>query len=152
MSRSRLFVVAFSVLSLGLAVWLVLTARSHWNRTQESGLPIDCRAVLGWVDREGPKPGADGALALPDKLAEAATDRQAWLVARPEGRCVLLEREAVEGGHGADLCCEADLPGAEGAAGTGGGVIPSLGPWPFDALRATSRETKRWAKVTFQAR
>lgn len=138
MNDTRLVIAAFGALSVALGVWLLLTARSNWNRTQELGLPVDCRAVLGWLDKSG---AADGPLALPENLAEVAADRHAWLVSREEGRCVVLKR-GVAGKHRytGDLCCEEGVPA---------GADLAIGAPPLDALHVESRETKRWAKVSF---
>lgn len=147
MNRSKVITVVFGGLSIALGVWLFLTARHNWNRAQESGLSVDCRATLGWIDKDHPTPAADGSLAMPEKLGDIAADDKAWLLQRPGDRCVLLKRELLpKDNFAGDLCCEADLPEPTGAERP----LLSVGDAPpFDELYVTSRETSRWAKVVF---
>ncbi|GMV43325.1 MAG: hypothetical protein AMXMBFR64_50410 [Myxococcales bacterium] len=146
--RNKVIVVAFAAICVGLALWLVLTARSNWDRAQQSGLPPDCRATFGWLDKDHPTPAADGSLEMPSRLGDVAADDKAWLLEGASGRCLLLKRELrPKDNFAGDLCCERDLPAAHDTAGR---PLLSLGPRPpFEELYQASRETSRWAKVVF---
>lgn len=149
-SASRAVAAGLAVVCVGGAVALTLVGKRNVERSLETGMPVDCRAVVGWIDKERPPLGAGANdLALPKRLAKLSVDATAHvLVTDTASRCLLLKtsigwKDNFEG----DLCCEAPLP--PDSAGAGSKPIVSVGDPPFEELYVRERMNPHWAKVYF---